>query len=232
MRESLATIRAAIAGRWLLWCAITLVIPIAYYLLLLIALVVRFGNLPNYYNFYDWPDNVAHIIRSTPSAEDAFFIVLEEWLFETGYFNTEFGHGISEWNLTLMPARMLVVFVLAGLTATNLVLLLRPRACSRARYNAAGAATGVGALLVAFTNVTMFWVVCCSSPTWVVGLVMMGLGVSASFFLEPLGPWISVAGFAALLAGTCVLARFHSGPGGASHSGTFRPAMTLPDGAR
>lgn len=207
MKEALGTIRAAVAERWLLWSAVTLAVPVVYYLILLAALVIRFGEFPNYYEFYDWPENVALIVRSTPSAQDAFFIILEEWLFETGYFNTDFGLGISEWNLTLMPAKMLTVFALAVLAATNLVLLLQPRACSRTRYGAAGAATGLGALLVAFTNITMFWVVCCSSPTWVVGLVMMGLGVSASFFLEPLGPWISATGFSALLFSTYFLAR-------------------------
>jgi hypothetical protein len=59
---------------------------------------------------------------------------------------------------------------------------------------------------VALTSITMSWVVCCATPTWVVGLAIMGLGVSTSLWLEPLGTWLSYAGFAALLVGVFVAA--------------------------
>jgi len=62
-----------------------------------------------------------------------------------------------------------------------------------------------GAALVAMTNVTLAWVVCCATPSWVVGLAILGLGVSSSLWLEQFGWWIEYAGFALLLASLYVL---------------------------
>ena len=47
--------------------AVTLGFVLAYYGLLVAILVVPFGHLPNYATLYDWPANVARILRSTPS---------------------------------------------------------------------------------------------------------------------------------------------------------------------
>jgi hypothetical protein len=41
----------------------------------------------------------------------------------------------------------------------------------------------------------MSWVVCCATPTWVVGLAMLGLGVSTSLSIEPVGFWFNAFGF-------------------------------------
>jgi hypothetical protein len=41
----------------------------------------------------------------------------------------------------------------------------------------------------------MSWVVCCATPTWVVGLAIMGLGVSTSLSIEPVGFWLNALGF-------------------------------------
>ena len=67
-------------------------------------------------------------------------------------------------------------------------------------------ALGGGTLLVAMTNVTLSWVVCCATPSWVVGLAMLGLGVSTSLALESLGLGLSIAGFVLLLSATFLLA--------------------------
>ena len=61
--------------------------------------------------------------------------------------------------------------------------------------HSAGGAAGIGSALVALSNLTMSWVVCCSTPSWVVGLAMMGLGVSTSLALEPYGFWLNAGGF-------------------------------------
>ncbi|WP_146585267.1 hypothetical protein [Puniceibacterium confluentis] len=167
--------------------------------LMMVALITRFGALPTYVTFYDWPGNVARIIASTPSWSDIPPIIAQEWLIEIGRMNYDYGNGISEWSLSVVPSRLVVLFVLGVLSglATGLA---RGDGCSRTARRGVAFATGGGAVLVAMTNATMSWVVCCATPTWVVGLAMMGLGVSTSLALERLGPVIAYVGFAVLIA--------------------------------
>jgi hypothetical protein len=195
-----AFITATIRENLLQWLAISLCFTAIYYIVLMLSLVFRFGNLPNYMNSFDWVANVQMIIHSTPSIIDTLLIINDEWIFEVGFMNYDFGTGISEWSLFLAPVKILGVFVLGALIATN-YLLLRPkyRVCTDARARASGTASGFGAICVALASITMSWVVCCSTPTWVVGLAMMGLGVSTSLWLEPMGLWVNLLGFGVLL---------------------------------
>ncbi len=172
---------------------------------MLLALVVRFGALPNYVTFYDWFGNAARIVASTPSWSDIPPIIAQEWLIEIGRMNYDYGNGISEWSLNVIPSRLVVLFGLGALSGLCLQLARRDTCSTGAKY-CATAATGAGAVLVATTNATMSWVVCCASPTWVVGLSMLGLGVSTSLAMEPLGPLLSGVGFALLIATTLLLA--------------------------
>lgn len=203
----LQTIGRTIAERFRLWLGIAFGFVALYYAALLAALVMRFGDLPNYVTFYNWPANVAHIIRSTPSVQDMLAIVRDEWLVEIGYFNTDFGHGISEWSLTLIPSKMAVIAALGALIATAVILTRNARRCGRATLRGSAAAGGLGSAMVAAGGVTLFWVVCCSTPSWVVGLAMLGVGVSTSLWLEPLGGWLTGGGFALLLGAVYALAR-------------------------
>jgi hypothetical protein len=182
------------------WFFISICFTAVYYIVLMLSLVFRFRNLPNYMNSFNWIENVEMIIRSTPSALDTLMIINDEWIFEIGFMNYNFGTGISEWSLFLAPVKIVGVFVLGALIATN-YLLLRPkyRICTDACARSSGAASGFGALCVALASITMSWVVCCSTPTWVVGLAMMGLGVSTSLWLEPMGLWVNLLGFGVLL---------------------------------
>ncbi|MEM5475732.1 hypothetical protein [Pacificibacter sp. AS14] len=164
---------------------------------MLIALIVRFQDLPNYTQFYDWGSNVAWIIQSTPSWSDIPPIIAEEWLIEIGFMNYDYGHGISEWSLNVIPSRMLVLFALGALVGLCLT-LSQSRNCSLVEKRGLTAATGAGTILVAMTNATMSWVVCCAAPSWVVGLTMLGLGVSTSLAIQNFGTLISVSGFAVL----------------------------------
>ena len=50
---------------------------------------------------------------------------------------------------------------------------------------------------------------CCASPTWAVGLALLGVGVSTAFQLQPFGADITLAGFGLLLAANYILARDH-----------------------
>lgn len=197
-------IKGAVAARPRLWLAVTLGFPAVYYLVMFAALVARFQAWPNYAVTYDWLGNVAEIIRATPSLSDIGAIIAQEWLFEVGRMNYDFGNGISEWSLNINPAKVLVVCLLGGLIATLVTLMATRRAaCATGRW--AGAAGGLGGALVGMTNVTLAWVVCCATPSWVVGLAILGLGVSSSLWLEQFGWWIEYAGFVLLLASLYVL---------------------------
>ena len=202
--KRLSTIITVIRDNALLWWTITLGGVSLYYSLLLISAMVRFGQLPNYINIYDWWGNVIRILQSTPSMHDSLSIIKDEWLLEVGYMNYDFGMGISEWSLFLVPIKVLGVAALGALVATNFLLLRRRKQCqpfsSSLAAGASGTATGLGAGLVSLTSISLSWVVCCSTPNWVVGLAMLGLGVSTSLWLEPLGTWINALGFILLLS--------------------------------
>ncbi|MGB0660231.1 MAG: hypothetical protein ACPGNV_08610 [Mangrovicoccus sp.] len=173
--------------------------------LMMIALVLRFQAFPNYVVFYNWPGNVWRIIKGTPAWSDMPAIIAQEWLIEIGQMTYDYGLGLSIWSLNVVPGNLLLLFVMGAMMGLCVQLMRRPD-CSLAAKRGAGAATGLGAVLVAMTNATMSWVVCCATPNWVVGLAMMGLGVSTSLALEPLGLPLALSGFALLSVAICVLA--------------------------
>jgi hypothetical protein len=206
--STLSTIKTAVAARKGLWLLITFGFVIAFYAGLLLSVAIRFGELPNYATFHDYANNILVIVRSTPSVRDMVPIILEEWLLEIGYLNRDYGHGISEWSIEIIPPKLLVVLALGSLVATNMVLLRRfPASCAHAARYSCLAATGIGATLVGFTGITMMWVVCCAAPTWAVGLALLGVGVSTAFAVQPFGVSIALAGFLVLLGATWLLAR-------------------------
>jgi len=191
---------SAIAERRKLWLLITFGFPLAYYVALMASLLIRFKTWPNYFSVHDWFGSVTEIIRSTPSFRDMAPIIAEEWLFEIGKMNYDYGRGISEWSLNIIPSKVLVIILLAASIATVVTLILQARSnCSTTHLRSAGAAGGLGAFLISMTSVTLSWVVCCATPSWVVGLAILGLGVSTSLWLEQFGSWIEYVGFAFLL---------------------------------
>ncbi len=208
MRNMLTTIGNAIAGRWVLWTATTLGLVVLYNLTLLAAMMVRFRELPNYLTAYDYVDNVIRIIESTPAWSDMLPIIREEWLLEVGHMNYDYGNGVSEWSVYVMPEKLIVLLAAGALIATVLVLLLPDKngVCSAVPKTAAIGAAGGGAALVGLASVTMSWVVCCAAPTWVVSFTMLGAGVSFAYWLEPLGSAITLSGFGLLVATVVVLA--------------------------
>jgi hypothetical protein len=213
MKALAAAVGSAVAERWALWAAIATGFVVVYNVMLLAALIVRFGDLPNYATVYDYPGNVLRIVASTPSALDAVEIVRDEWLLEIGFMNYSFGNGISEWSLTILPAKLVLLLAVGALLATTIVLALPARdgACAAASgRKAIGAASG-GAALVGFSSATLSWVVCCAAPTWVVSLAMLGMSASLALWLRPFGDVITVSGFALLATAVVVLARRRSG---------------------
>jgi hypothetical protein len=188
------------------WLAISLSTMAVYYLGLLASLIAKFGDLPNYVTAYDWLGNVARIFASTPDLTDAVHIAREEWLLEIGYLNTAYGKGISEWSLTLVPEKMLVILAMGMMLATIWALAAARASCGLAERGATAAATGLGAGLVGLTGATMSWVVCCAAPSWIVGLAMLGMSVATANRLAPIGVGVNIAGFAFLLLTICLLA--------------------------
>lgn len=195
----LTTLLQSLKTHWkaMLWQG--LLFALLFQAFMMLALIVRFQALPNYVTFYDWFANVAWIIQSTPSVADMIAIIWEEWLIEIGKMNYDYGTGISEWSLNVVPSRLLVLTVLGALLSLC-VALLRNETCAAKTATSLKATSGIGVLLVALTNATMSWVVCCATPSWVVGLAMLGLGVSTSLALETLGPLLSGLGFGILFA--------------------------------
>lgn len=209
MKGAAIAIGRAVARRWLLWIAVTVGFVVLYQAVLMAALVVRFENVPNYVTFYNYPANVYAIFANTPSLEDAIAIVKDEWLIEIGYMNYDYGKGISEWSLTVLPTKLAILLAVGALVAACVVLLLSDGtvACAANSKGAVVAAVGGGASLVGLASATMSWVVCCATPTWVVGLTMLGMSTSLAFWLEPFGLLVNLAGFAVLIAALFFLAR-------------------------
>ncbi|MEO1204755.1 MAG: hypothetical protein AAFV45_00330 [Pseudomonadota bacterium] len=204
---SVTNIQTAVSRNFAVWLTITIGFVVTYYVGLLLSMIWRFGNWPNYITGYDWPGNVWTIIQSTPSWIDMAPIITEEWLLEVGYMNMSFGNGISEWSLNLIPIKMLVIVVLAMIVATMWALFHeRERSCTRQAI-APLMATGAGTSLVALTGATMSWVVCCATPSWIVGLAMLGMSVAMANWLEPAGTLVALAGFTLLAVGLLVQAR-------------------------
>jgi hypothetical protein len=209
------TIRATVIGvkrwRWLI-IGFALGFPVVFYLLLLSIPVFRYGHLPNYVTAYDWITNVERIIRSTGSIRDMLPIILNEWLLEIGYMDMDYGHGIAEWSLSLVPHKIALVSLTGALIGLNLGLMLdRPEVGSTTqeclRSGSSGALTGVGALIAGLTNATLFSIACCSTPSWVGSLSILGVETSSVFALEPYGPLGSALGLAMLVVSALWLAR-------------------------
>lgn len=194
-------------GRWL---GISAGFPLLYYIVLISAPMIKFQQWPNYVTTYSWLENTNRVIASTPSWSDRLMIIKDEWLFEIGYMNYDFGIGISQWSLFVAPVKLLTVVVFGALLSL-LILVIRSigeGSCSRRDLWKTKATGGAGAGLITLTSISLSWVVCCATPSWVVGLAMMGLGVSTSLWLEPIGWWLHMAGFGLLLSALYVAAGY------------------------
>ena len=209
MTELLKGLSESIRERQLIWWGTLIGFVVTYYAGLLLTMLVRFGNIPNYITFYDWPENVWTILTSTPSLLDAIEIISEEWLVEIGYMNYDFGKGISEWAMNIVPPKLFLILIVASLIASVVVLLMpsKKRTCPVAPKGKAVAAASGGATLVGLSSATLSWVVCCATPTWVVSLAMMGMSASLALWLEPVGDLITISGFSLLFFSVWFLAR-------------------------
>jgi len=205
--------------------------PIVFYLLLLAVLVAEYGHLPNYLTRYDWIANVLRIVSSTHSLADMVPIILNEWILEIGYLDYNYGHGVADWSLSIIPHKLALLSLAGALIGLNVALLAERRAertlkqeCVRACRS--GVLTGAGALFSGLTSATVFSVACCATPSWVGSLAVLGVETSAAFALEPYGPLAFLLGIAALAGSAWWLARESSDPfaaAAATASQTDRP---------
>ena len=213
--DRVSLVRPAIDGtrRWRsLIVASALIFPVVFYLMLLGVLMVQYGHLPNYLTPYNWIANALHIIGSTRSIADMVPIILDEWLIETGYINYDYGHGVAEWSMSIVPHRLAIVALAGALVGLNVALLLdQPMTGTFSRQvmqmGRFGLLTGAGALCASVTNATVFSVVHCATPSWVGSLAVLGFDSYSVFALEPYGPLICAFGFAALALSAILLAR-------------------------
>lgn len=197
MTRSLEPLAAVVKRSWPTLILCGLAFALLGQVLQLILLVIRFGELPNYIINYEWVSSVVTIVQSTPSVRDMLPIIFEEWWIEIGFMNYDYGNGISEWSLNVIPSRLIILFVMGAMT-TTLLMLRKNKACQRGTGNLTLAGASLGTLLIYGTSAAMSWVVCCATPSWVVGLAMLGLSVSLSLALEDLGPTLFYSGFALL----------------------------------
>lgn len=208
-------VRAAMSGfvRWRrLIIGFALGFPVFFYLLLLAILIVRYVDLPNYITPYDWPANVWRIIVSTQSVADMIPIIGDEWLIEIGRMDLQYGHGIADWSLAIVPHKLLMLSLTGALIGLNVGLLAdRQARGSMARQCAQACRSGLlasaGALSASVTSATVFSIACCATPSWVGSLAVLGVETSSAFALEPYGPAASLLGIAALIVSALWIAR-------------------------
>jgi hypothetical protein len=201
------------AMRWrALIIAFALGFPLLFYLVLLGMLVAVYGHLPNYLAPYNWVGNVLHIIASTPAVADMLPIIRDEWLIETGYINYDYGNGIADWSLSVIPHKFLIVSLAGALIGLNAGLLLDRLSMGTFAQQSFqlcqfGLLTGIGALCTSVTNATVFSVVHCATPSWVGSLAVLGFDTFDVFAVEPYGPLIGAVGFAALILSALLIVR-------------------------
>lgn len=210
-------VQTLVAGlvRWRLTIlAFAVGFPIVFYLLLLGVLIVKYGYMPNYITRYDWIENVLRIIHHTPSVSDMVPIILNEWLLEIGHINYDYGHGVADWSLSIIPHKLAIMALTGALIGLNVTLLLERQSAQTQTLSQqcvlacrSGFLTSLGALCAGLTSATVFSVACCAVPTWAGSLTILGVETSLAFAIEPYGPIASLLGIATLVISALWIAR-------------------------
>jgi hypothetical protein len=185
----------AIKQQWGLWLLLTVGFIVLYYGGLLLVTMIRFHEIPNYVEVYDIAQVYQQIFEGTPSLKDALGILVDEAWIETGYKNPDY-YGIATWSYMLIPPKMLLLVIMAALVATFIVLSVysRKNACPIKNRGKLYALAGIGSGFVGMTSATLTWVVCCATPSWIVGLAMLGMSSSLALWMEPFGLVLKVLG--------------------------------------
>lgn len=205
---ALKIMREAVAAHYAKFIFISLGFFVLYYVVLLLATMLRFGEIPNYIEVYNIFEIYQLIFQGTPSLTDAIPIMLEEAWIETGYKNPLY-YGVATWSYMLIPPKMLLVLFMSMLLGLFIVLslykknyaCLHPSKTADIKRSGKGLylMAGIGSSMVALTSATLTWVVCCATPSWVVALAMLGMSASLALWLEPIGSILTVGGMALLV---------------------------------
>lgn len=205
----LRAVYGGIRARLMLWFGFAVGFIAGYHALWVGLMVVRFGHWPNFAKSYDVAEAYRLIVAGTPSWSDAVAIMLDEPWFDIGYLSPQW--HIVEWSMMILPPQFTTVTLLSLLLATFIVLSVAVQrapcagAARRSPTSRLLAATALfGAALTGTTSATLFWVVCCATPTWVVALAMLGVSASLAFLIEPAGFVLAASGLA-LLGGAIVV---------------------------
>ena len=224
MKLLLSRAANAVLSRKLLWVSTVLLFTVTYYAGLLLAAVIRFRELPNHFNLLNWPRNIGRIIEGTPSFADAWNIIGDEWVLDIGRMNYSYGHGVAEWAMTIITAKLVVIIGVGALVATALALVLQLRAEGAldlpGRHGVV--TTIIGAALVGVGNATLHWAVACATPSWVASLAMLGMSPALALWLEPVGSFVTAGGFLFLLSALALLAQERT-QGPSDHRSAYSP---------
>lgn len=200
MKTYLLLLGKALRKHWLMFLSVSLGFFLLYYALLLLLTMLRFGEIPNYVEFYDIFKIYGLIYEGTPSFIDSIPIYFSEPWFETGYKNPAY-YGVATWSYMLIPPKMLLVLLMGLLLGMFIVLIRYTRniACTVKPDKKMYAAAGMGTGFISLTSATLTWVVCCATPSWSVALAMLGMSASLALWLEPLGTVLSIAGIGIMI---------------------------------
>ena len=107
-RNDFNVVKQALFNKWRMLLGVTFGFVSVYYLLILLATMVRFAEIPNYLTVHDVLHNYYLVLTGTPSLIDAIPIMFEEPWLETGYKNPLY-YGVATWSYMLIPLKMLPI---------------------------------------------------------------------------------------------------------------------------
>jgi len=186
--------KQALFNKWRLLLAVNVGFVVAYYLLILLATMIRFAEIPNYLTVHDVLHNYYLVLTGTPSLVDAIPILFDEPWLEVGYKNPMY-YGVATWSYMLIPLKMLPIILIGFLLGIfgALASFTKSHYC-RLPDTQSYTLAGIGSSLVGLTSVTLTWVVCCATPSWVVALAMLGMSASLALWIEPIGKLLTFSG--------------------------------------
>ena len=184
--------------------------PVVFYGLLLAILMIRYGDLPNYFTLYNWPANIWRIVESTGSLADIVAIAADEWLIETGLMNYDYGNGIADWSMSIVPHKLIILMLTGALIGLNAAAMLDLKGAAapgqQMLHTAGGLLAAFGALGASIPNTTVFSVVHCAIPSWVGSFAVLGIDQYDLFPVQPYGPLICATGLVALATSALLIA--------------------------
>ena len=194
-----SVVKQALFNKWQMLLAVTSGFVFVYYLLILFITMLRFAETPNYLTVHDVLHNYYLVLTGTPSLLDAIPIMFDEPWLEVGYKNPLY-YGVATWSYMLIPLKMIPIVLIGFLLGVFAALTSYSKSlyCQLPAKRSFTLA-GIGSGLVGLTSVTLTWVVCCATPSWVVALAMLGMSASLALWIEPIGKLLTFSGMLLML---------------------------------